>query len=374
MRKKIASGSLYRRTYRDRQGKKHPPANWWIKYYVPGNPKPVRISSGTDDHEDAVHQLRQKMARAALRVQHTEDPDKVQVSQLLDLMIEDYQLAKRGSTYDLECRINKHLRPHFGLEPAKRVTTSLIKKYIQLRLPEAAEATINKELAFLRRAFRLGFRNDPQLVEKVPHFPMFHLDNEREGIVTYEHYRQLRDSLPPYARVALVIAYHTGARKGEIRKIRTERIDLKAGRIELAKKTTKNKTARYLPIYGEMSVELDLALSLCQPACPFLIQDAGVPVVDWEKAWKSARKLAGIDRSLFHDLRRTALTNMIEAGLSEKEAMEISGHKTRYVFDRYHIVSERRMRQLSGRLETHLEAQKLESLGTDTGHRQKRVN
>jgi integrase len=64
--------------------------------------------------------------------------------------------------------------------------------------------------------------------------------------------------------------------------------------------------------------------------------------------------LAGVDNTLFHDLRRTALTNMIEAGFSEKEAMEISGHKTRSVFDRYHIVSDRRLKQLGERLEAHL--------------------
>jgi hypothetical protein len=47
--------------------------------------------------------------------------------------------------------------------------------------------------------------------------------------------------------------------------------------------------------------------------------------------------------------------------------MEISGHKTRAVFDRYYIVSERRMKQLAGRLEAHIETKRLEPLGNDTG-------
>jgi integrase len=59
-----------------------------------------------------------------------------------------------------------------------------------------------------------------------------------------------------------------------------------------------------------------------------------------------------VPKASYHDLRRTAFTNMIEAGFSEKEAMEISGHKTRAVFDRYHIVSPRRLRQLAERIES----------------------
>jgi integrase len=107
-----------------------------------------------------------------------------------------------------------------------------------------------------------------------------------------------------------------------------------------------------------MAVEIAMAISKGSPDCPFLIQCDGsrVSKSGWKKNWATACKNAGVSTALFHDLRRTALTNMIEAGFSEKEAMEISGHKTRYVFDRYHIVSDRRLKEMASRLDAFIKA------------------
>ena len=111
---------------------------------------------------------------------------------------------------------------------------------------------------------------------------------------------------------------------------------------------------RVLPIHGEMKYWLDIAYADRDPECPWLFQVKGRRMIYRWKTWNEYCRKVGVERLLFHDLRRTALTNMVRAGVPEKQAMTVSGHLTRRTFERYHIIGDRDLREVAAKMERYL--------------------
>ena len=154
-------------------------------------------------------------------------------------------------------------------------------------------------------------------------------------------------------------------------------MDLAAGEVRLDAHTTKNGEGRVFPFTQELrelleeqkrqSDELARTRGLIVPWVFFRMkaktrggETFPQPVRIFNNAWANACEAAGCPGRIPHDLRRTAVRNLVRAGISESVAMRLTGHKTRSVFERYNIVSDGDLRDAIAKLS-------LKAVGTKWG-------
>lgn len=336
-------------------------AKWWMKYYRGG--KAVRESTGTEDRGEAEKKLKTALAQVLTNTDIDPKIKRVRVSELAEDLIREYRINGRKSIDDLEERWKLHLSPFFGVLRAIQVNTPLIARYVDMRQQEsAANATINRELAALKRAFNLAQQSTPPKVGMVPHFAMLQENNVRVGFLEPHQYDKLAaecGKIGLWLRTAFELAHVSGWRHGEVLKLRVFQVSLSAGKIRLEPGSTKNKAARELPL--NTCPLLRTLIAQCiqdKPADDFVFtRDNGKPVRDFRKMWANVCEAAGVPGLLFHDLRRTMARNHIRAGTPEAVIMKIGGWKTRSVFLRYVIVNDADISDAMTRLETHKQAE-----------------
>lgn len=337
----------------------------WCAYYLRG--KQYRESTGETDQQKA-----EKFLKRKLKEVHADEigarpfvgpqQQRITISELLDALEADYKLRGKDSP-----QFQSHLkviRDHFGDWRAVNVTAESVDKFITARLEGAAElkgkspATVNRSTQLLSQAFTLAVkRGHLATAPDIRH--LSESGNARQGFFGDREFRNVESNLPSYLKDYARFAYLTGWRKSEIASLRWEDVD--GDVIRLRGENAKNGESRTVTLDGELAelmerrkkartVKTESGVTLAD----LVFHNSGGAIVDLRKAWASACKLAGCPGKLFHDLRRTAVRNMVRAGTPEGVAMKISGHKTRSMFDRYNITSEADLRDAMQRTQTYL--------------------
>ncbi len=241
-----------------------------------------------------------------------------------------------------------------------------IKAYVRTRLDQgAANATINRELAALKRAIRLG-----EVAQKVAREPYISLLKEappRKGFFEREQLDALLPHLPESVRPVIEVAYITGWRmRSEILTRKWEHVDFKGGWLRLDPGETKNAEGRSFAFTPELRSILERQRALASAIEPHagkavewvFFRPDGTPIRYFRRSWLTACGKARLVGKIPHDFRRTAVRNLARIGVDGKTAMEMVGHKTESIYRRYMITDEAMLRDGAARLAELLEADK----------------
>ena len=335
---------------------------FWVAYYVKKACRSVEIREpGGRTANQALKKLKQR--RKELGAQDLglltftgPESERVTIEDLLHSLEEHYRIKKREQEKAFSHM--KHLQAFFGFERAVQVTGVSVQRYIAHRQnTEAADGTINRELHILRRAYSLAVEHRRLSREHVPEFTVLSEENVREGFVEKGDFDAILSYLKDSdVRDFVTWAFWTGMRRGEIGKLTWVAFDRETSTLILPGRITKNGKSRKLILEGIYREVIGWRLSVRRLDCPFIFHRQGKPMGDFRKAWATARQKAGVMGLHVHDLRRTAVRNMVRAGVDKTVAKKISGHRTDAVFDRYNITSDEDLREAMQMTESYVAA------------------
>jgi len=219
-------------------------------------------------------------------------------------------------------------------------------------------STVNHELASLKHIFNKGMawgilgKNPAAKVQKLPE------TKGRTRFLSAEEVERLLEAAPVHLRPIIIMALETGMRRGEILGLKWTDVDMKNSMAYVGE--TKTNTPRHVPMSGRLRATLAalprrlgtdyvftgairhtpaggrLRRPLNQP-----VGKIGLPFRDVDTAFRNACTSAGIVDFHFHDLRHTAASHMVMAGVPMRTVGEILGHKTATMTERYsHLTPE----------------------------------
>jgi integrase len=358
----------------------------WCGYFLRG--KEYRESTKTADSQLAAKFLRKRLRETGADVIGAQSfvgpqQERIRVNELLDWLESDFRLRGKNSGSFLSQQ--KIVRDYFGCALAGKVTRETVDAFIEKQLKRGYKpATINRWTQQLGQAYKQAIDNG-HLTTGPRIRRLSEKDNARTGFFSPEEFASVENHLPDHLKDFCRFAYTTSWRKAEVSSLQWEDVD--GNQIRLRAANAKNGEGRSVIATAELAVLIERRRGLRQvktesgaTLAAHLFHLDGAPIASFRKSWWAACVAAGVgifkcpkceqagiarlcpeckietryEGKLFHDLRRSAVRNMVRAGTPEHTAMRISGHKTPSMFKRYDIISEDDLRNAMDRVQSYI--------------------
>lgn len=319
----LGYGAVYQR--KTKQGR----VRWYLDYFDQKGKRIQRVSKNAQSSDEAAMELRLEVGRV-FRAEQGLTPEKepLTFNELADMYLRDYARANKRSWMTDEYRL-RALHKYFDDFLLPEITPQTIERFRSERLRSGeASSTVNRRMALLKRMLNLAIdwgylSKNP--VCKVRFFS--EKENERVRVLTEDEESRLLRCCPDYLRTILLVALHTGMRRGEILNMKWSEVDFSTNDIRIPH--SKGGRPRFIPVNQTLKGIL-LGLQENNPKGVQIFPYKNIRM-DFERACRQAEL---VDFS-FHDLRRTFGTRLLERGVNIVTISRYYGHSSVLVTQRY---------------------------------------
>lgn len=314
---------------------------YWIDYYCRGRRFRERIGPSKRLAEQVLAKRKLEIAEDKFLDKRKET--KVQFKALVGQYLAHTKDIKKSHRRDKNSA--NHLCEFFKNSLISTITPKSIEQYRLTRKRSRNRqgnhpkpATINRELAFLKRVFSWAIENEIITANPAKHVKLERENNVRDRVLSKDEFNSLLQFTDVDFQPVFMTAYFTGMRLSEILNLKWAKVDMKNGFIKLEPENTKTGEGRLVPLHPEVIESLKGIVRAIHSPYVFT-RSNGKRIKEVRYALKSACQKAGIEGFRFHDFRHTAVTNWIRQGHDYFKIMAATGHKTTTVFQRYNTVS-----------------------------------
>jgi integrase len=240
----------------------------------------------------------------------------------------------------------------FGHARLADITPLAIERYKRQRKDEGvSEATINRELAFLKNLFTKAIECGMTAENPVKRVRLYREQDGRTRYLTEDEESRLLACCGPQLQPLVITALHTGFRASELRSLTWNDVDFRRRLITVRAGYAKNGEARSVPMNQLLTDILKSVKLANDKGDQVFCSREGTPYRSFRSAFERAVRKAEIKDFAFHDLRHTFASRLVMAGVDLPTVKELLGHRDISMTMRYTHLSSRHKQMAVGKLE-----------------------
>lgn len=305
---------------------------WWIMY-SDGRGRIVRESAKTTLQREAEYILSCK--KKAIREGYLPDLKKIKRCRFVELAQDYLKWSERQRVYKTKRYWIPQLVEAFGNLNVSDLNPKIIEQWQSERLNKNKPSTVNRLTTCLKHMVNKGVEwgiVSEETLKSVRKVKQLEENNKRLRYLTPEELQRLLKYCTPHLKPIVLVAAHTGMRKGEILNLKWEQVDLRHGFILLDK--TKNGERREIPINSTLK-ELFANMPRSIESEYVFVDKNGKPYGNIKRSFHTALRRSEIRDFHFHDLRHTFASHQIMIGVPLSSVKELLGHKSLTMTLRY---------------------------------------